>query len=79
METYLSVLSEYDRLNSQYLETLVSARVNIRPFPKFLIRDAKLMTDELLSGYDKTIKHFKEVHRDWVSFKNRIRGWSSLS
>ena len=79
METYLSVLSEYDRLNSQYLETLVNARVNLRPFPSFLIRDAKLKTGELLSGYDKTILHFKEVHQDWVLFKNRIRGWSSLS
>ncbi len=79
METYLSVLSEYDRLNSQYLETLVNAGVNIRPFPEFLIRDAKLKTDELLSGYDKTIMHFKEVHQDWAIFKNRIRKWSSLS
>jgi TRAP-type mannitol/chloroaromatic compound transport system substrate-binding protein len=79
METYLSVLSEYDRLNSQYLETLVNARDKIRPFPKFLVKEAKLKTDELLSGYDKTIKHFKEVHQDWDFFKDRIRGWSSLS
>jgi TRAP-type mannitol/chloroaromatic compound transport system substrate-binding protein len=79
METYLSVLSEYDRFNSEYLEKLVNAGINIRPFPSFLIREAKLKTDELLSGYDKTIPHFKEVHKDWVLFKNRIRGWSSLS
>lgn len=79
METYLSVLSEYDRFNSEYLEKLVNAGINIRPFPSFLIREAKLKTDELLSSYDKTIPHFKEVHQDWILFKNRIRGWSSLS
>ncbi len=79
IETYLSVLSEYEILNSQYYETLVNARVNIRPFPKFLIRDATLKTGELLSGYCNTIPLFKEVHEDWNVFKNRIRKWISLS
>ena len=78
METYLTILSEYDRLNSQFLETLKKAGVKISPFPEFLLREAELKTDELLKDYDKTIKHFKEVHDDWASFKASIRGWSSL-
>jgi TRAP-type mannitol/chloroaromatic compound transport system substrate-binding protein len=79
METYLTILSEYDRLNSEFLETLKKTGVKISPFPEFLLREAELKTDELLKDYDNTIKHFKEVHDDWASFKARIRGWSSLA
>ena len=79
METYLEILSDYDRQNSQYLVNLKNLGVKILPFPEFLLKEAKLKTDKLLELYDETIDHFGDVHKEWRSFKNKIREWSSLA
>ena len=78
-ETYQKILSDYDRLNSLYLEKIRSRNdIEILPFPSAILQRAEAETSKVLRIYDSNAV-FREVHKDWFQFKSRIRPWTDLA
>jgi TRAP-type mannitol/chloroaromatic compound transport system substrate-binding protein len=78
-ETYQKILSDYDRLNSLYLEKIRSRKdIEILPFPSAILQKAEAETSKVLRTYDSNAV-FREVHKDWLLFKSRIRPWTDLT
>jgi TRAP-type mannitol/chloroaromatic compound transport system substrate-binding protein len=78
-ETYQKILSDYDRLNSLYLEKIRSRKdIEILPFPSAILQKAEAETSKVLRTYDSNAD-FREVHKDWLLFKSRIRPWTDLT
>jgi TRAP-type mannitol/chloroaromatic compound transport system substrate-binding protein len=77
-EVYQEVLSEYDRLNSLYLEKIRGKGIEILPFPITILERAKAETEKILGVYDSN-PTFNEVHKEWLQFKRRIRDWNDLT
>lgn len=78
-ETYQKILSDYNRLNSLYLEKIRSRKdIEILPFPRAILQRAEAETSKVLRIYDSNAV-FREVHNDWLLFKSRIRFWTDLT
>jgi TRAP-type mannitol/chloroaromatic compound transport system substrate-binding protein len=81
-ETYIKILSEYDRRNARTLGDIrkleSSGNIKILPFPDEVLQVAQAKTEELLKLYDAN-PQFKEVHDEWEGFKTQMRSWDDLS
>ncbi|MFB2894245.1 TRAP transporter substrate-binding protein [Aerosakkonemataceae cyanobacterium BLCC-F50] len=79
-ETYISILTEYDQKNRLVLKEIQnSTDIELVPFNKDVLNNAKQKTNDLLDLYAKQDNVFKEVYDEWRNFKETIRSWSNLT
>jgi TRAP-type mannitol/chloroaromatic compound transport system substrate-binding protein len=78
-ETYVSILTDYDRKNSLALKEIPQKGVELLRFSNQILKAAEEQTKQLLDLYAQQDRVFKEVYDEWRNFKERIRAWSNLT
>jgi TRAP-type mannitol/chloroaromatic compound transport system substrate-binding protein len=77
-ETYMKILAEYDRKNSEALSEIRNKGVKIVNFSPEIMNEFQVHTSVLLDEISKQNPVFAEVYTEWQKFRDRIREWSRL-
>ena len=77
-QTYIDIVSEYDRKNSEKFQEIENTGI-IRSFNTDIIQLAREKTESLLELYASKNSVFAEVHDEWKRFRARSQAWSNLS
>ena len=75
----INALAQYDALNSQALEQLISSGINLKPYSQEIMAAAKKATEELLDEEASKDANFKEIYQQWKAFRKQIYQWNQIN
>ena len=74
-EANVEMLAKYDAKNPPALTRLLSQGVNMKPFPKDIMTEARKVTLDLMSQLVAKNPLYKEVYDNWSKFKEESDRW----
>jgi TRAP-type mannitol/chloroaromatic compound transport system substrate-binding protein len=73
-------LSEFERLNAEALEALVTkSNVKLFAFPAEIVRAARPHADAILADVARSSDIAKRIHESYTGFRERNSRWSRVS
>ena len=73
------VLSEFEAKNSEYLERLQEAGVELRQFPKEVIDVLRENTDKVIEELVASDTECFKIYKSYNSFRNKMNQWAEVS
>ncbi len=74
------MLSEFELQNSLYLDKLLKeSEIEIRYFPKDVLAQLKVYTEEIIEGLTSQDAFTKKVYQSYNSFRQKAVAWSELT
>jgi len=78
-ESNMTMLARYDVLNSEALDRLLKAGVQIRPYSEEIIQAAQKASFALFDEFAVQDADFKTIYEQWKVFRQRIYTWHNLN
>lgn len=79
MEANLNMLAQYDSLNREALQTLISEGTNLVPYSVEILQAAKNSATEFYQEQASENATFKEVYEQWNQFKEQVTAWNAIN
>ncbi|BFM38082.1 TRAP transporter substrate-binding protein [Synechocystis sp. LKSZ1] len=78
-EANLNMLAQYDRLNAQSLQKLVSGGTQLQAYSPEILQAAQKASQALLESNASKDATFKAVYEPWQAFRQQIRAWNRIN
>ena len=79
MEANLNMLSKYDALNGQALQTIVDGGTNLIAYPPEIMQAAQQAAAEYYEEQANQSPVFKKVYEQWNQFRSAVFGWNKIN
>ena len=79
IEANLNMLSKYDALNGQALQTIVDGGTNLVAYPSEIMQAAQQATTEYYEAEAIQSPVFKKVYEQWNQFRSTVSGWNKIN
>ena len=79
MEANLNMLSKYDALNGEALQTIVDGGTNLVAYPSDIMQAAQQASTEYYEAEASKSPVFKKVYEQWNQFRSAVFGWNKIN
>ena len=79
MEANLNMLSKYDALNREALQTLVDGGTKLTPYPAEILQAAQEAAIDYYESQAAKSPAFKKVYTQWNQFRTAISEWNKIN
>ena len=79
IEANLNMLSKYDALNGQALQTIVDGGTNLVAYPPEIMQAAQQAATEYYEAEANNNPAFKKVYEQWNQFRSTVSGWNKIN
>lgn len=79
MEANLNMLSKYDALNGEALQTIVDGGTNLVAYPSEIMQAAQQAATEYYETEANNSPAFKKVYEQWNQFRSAVLGWNKIN
>jgi TRAP-type mannitol/chloroaromatic compound transport system substrate-binding protein len=79
MEANLNMLSKYDALNREVLQSFIAAGTQLTPYPADILQSAQKAAFELYEEKASSDASFKEIYQNWRQFREQIYQWNKIN
>jgi len=78
-EANLNMLAQYDQLNAQSLQKLLSSGTQLQAYSPEILQAAQKASQALLESNASKDATFKAVYEPWQAFRQQIREWNRIN
>lgn len=78
-ESNMTMLARYDALNSEAIDRLLKAGVQVRPYSQEIIQSAEKASFALFDEFAAQDADFKTIYEQWKIFRQRIYAWHNIN
>ena len=79
IEANLNMLSKYDALNGEALQTIVDGGTNLVAYPPEIMQAAQQAATEYYEAEANNNPAFKKVYEQWNQFRSTVSGWNKIN
>ena len=79
MEANLNMLSKYDALNGEALQTIVDSGTNLVAYSPEIMQAAQQAATEYYEAEANNSPVFKKVYEQWNQFRSAVSGWNKIN
>ena len=79
IEANLNMLSKYDALNGEALQTIVDGGTNLVAYPPEIMQAAQQAATEYYQAESNNDSAFKKVYEQWNQFRSAVSGWNKIN
>ena len=79
MEANLDMLSKYDALNRNALQSIISSGTKLVPYSKEILQAAQKASLDIYEENSSKDASFKEIYQQWNEFRSLISQWNKIN
>ena len=79
MEANLNMLSQYDALNRNSLQSLISGGTKLIPYSKEILQAAQAAAFEIYQENASQDADFKQIYEQWDKFRSLVSQWHKIN
>ena len=79
MEANLNMLSQYDALNRNALQTLIAGGTKLTPYSSEILKAAQKSSFEIMEENASNSPEFKEIYQQWNEFRSLVSQWNKIN